>query len=521
MMHPLSLLPRPADYSCDVCRRVVKVSYACVECEFDVCVFCALEQRVLHHPGHKEHALTLMKKEAYFECDACHEEAKDSSYVCTICEFWIHESCAFSPSIIPAPTYHHHPLTLVYSIPDIHRYFPRFCGVCHQYVHKSYWVYYCHKCTYFVHMKCSTSTISMVNEIEADDDVDDEPDLVQFPLPSQESIFDLIVTQCCKSQANFKGEGEISVAMSTIPNSPRLIEKHWSHKNHPLQQLQFTIGQNSNDENDDDIRALICDGCIQPITVSDPSYYACIQCGFFLHSFCATMLPQELPVGASSFHPNHSLLLQKGDKFYSIVECGVCCLATNGFYYQCQTCDIYVDIRCAFLPRRIKHKSHKHHCLVQRQSSESICSVTRFRIGKGMEYACETCSSFLIHIYSAIFPSRMEHKYETHPITLRSPPFFYEGVFYCEICEEQVDNQYTLYHCSESDHSLHYYCFGLLINIKLGGTIKVDIGGEPHTLALVYKTVTRKNLTYTCSNCAGSYDSSYFALECDGCGYLV
>ena len=45
MMHPLSLVPRPADYSCDVCRRVVKVSYACVECEFDVCVCFVLSNR--------------------------------------------------------------------------------------------------------------------------------------------------------------------------------------------------------------------------------------------------------------------------------------------------------------------------------------------------------------------------------------------------------------------------------------------------------------------------------------------
>ena len=160
-IHPLSLLPRQDNYTCDICTRDVKVSYACVECEFDVCVFCAFEQRVLHHQGHKEHSLTLMKKKALSDCDACHEETKDYSYVCTTCDFWIHKSCALSPSIIPNPTYHHHPLTLVYSIPDIHRCFKQYCGICHKKVYKSYWVYYCHKCTYFVHMKCSTSTVSM------------------------------------------------------------------------------------------------------------------------------------------------------------------------------------------------------------------------------------------------------------------------------------------------------------------------------------------------------------------------
>ncbi|KAL8127978.1 hypothetical protein AgCh_014776 [Apium graveolens] len=41
------------------------------------------DTRVLHHEGHKYHTLTLMKKEALFSCDACSEEAKDSSYVST------------------------------------------------------------------------------------------------------------------------------------------------------------------------------------------------------------------------------------------------------------------------------------------------------------------------------------------------------------------------------------------------------------------------------------------------------
>lgn len=141
---------------------------------------------------------------------------------------------------------------------------------------------------------------------------------------------------------------------------------------------------------------LICDGCIQPITVSHPSYYACIQCGFFLPSFCASKLPKVLPVGASLFHPQHSLLLQKRDKFYSFVLCKVCGYFTNGFYDHCETCDINIDIRCIFLPTRIKHRSHKKHTIVQRPFSNSVCSVGKIRITFGVEYACETCSNFNI-----------------------------------------------------------------------------------------------------------------------------
>lgn len=349
---------------------------------------------------------------------------------------------------------------------------------------------------------------------------------MNFPLPSQESIFDLIVTHCGKFQVDSKVEAENSnITISTTPNDPQVIEIHWSHKNHPLQQLHSNISENGdgNDDVDDDEdrRVLICDGCIQPITVLHWSYYACIQCNFFLHSFCATKLPQELPVGASTSHPNHSLVLRKTDRFYSLVICGVCWLPTNGFYYHCQTCDIKIDIRCAFLPTRIKHKSHKNHSLVQRPSSNSICSLTSFRNDFGVEYACETCNNFQIHIYCAIFPSRVEHMYDIHHITLRYPPFFYEGVFYCEICEEQVDNQELLYHCSESEHSFHYYCFSFHRTIKLGGIIDVTIMDKPHTLTLVVKLPTRKNSTYTCNNCTNSYYSLCYLFECDGCGYLA
>ncbi|XP_017240615.1 uncharacterized protein LOC108213342 isoform X1 [Daucus carota subsp. sativus] len=522
-IHPLSLLPRQDNYTCDICTRDVKVSYACVECEFDVCVFCAFEQRVLHHQGHKEHSLILMKKKALSDCDACHEEAKDYSYVCTTCDFWIHKSCALSPSIIPNPTYHHHPLTLVYSIPDIHRYFKQYCGICHKKVYKSYWVYYCHKCTYFVHMKCSTSTVSMGNKDEADDS-DNESDLVQFPLPSRESMFDIIVAQCGKLKVDFQGKGENSDTITTIPNDPFIIEKHWSHKKHPLQQLKFTISQNCDDDSDDDNEVLICNGCIQPITVSHPSYYGCIQCDFFLHSFCATKLPQKLPVGASHFHPNHSLLLQMKDKFYDFVVCGVCNYSTNGFYYHCQTCDIYVDIRCAFLPSRIKHKSHNHHSLVQRPFFNSRCSISglKFTTKNDMAYACESCSNFQIHLKCVFLPSSLEHKYEIHPITLRYPPFFYEGVFYCESCEERVNNQELLYHCTESEHSYHFYCGFWLNTIKLGaGTIKVLIADKPHTLALVLKRSTRKKSACSCSHCSTTFLLPRFFYECDGCGFLA
>ncbi|WOG90334.1 hypothetical protein DCAR_0209577 [Daucus carota subsp. sativus] len=398
--HPLTLRPPLSRWLCDVCLGQGNFVYYCELCEFVLCVDCAFEERVLCHEGHED-TLQLMHRKVLFSCDACYEEAKDSSYVCTTCEFWIHKECALAPLIIQTSPNHHHSLHLIYSIPDMHRYFKRFCAICEGVVQKNSWLYYCHKCTFLVHMKCVTRSDS--GSTDNIQDPYNESDLVEFPLPNKESLFDLILSQCGSRFQVVAGEGDNTIcAPSTLPYEPDIIEEHWSHKNHPLEKLQyFSIRENANSDNGDDERVLICDGCIQPITATYPSYYACIQCGFFLHSFCATQMPLELPAGTSSFHPQHFLLLKKTECFYNLVKCEVCWFRTNGFYYHCEPCDINIDIRCAFLPARIKHKSHKHHSLVQRPIpswTTPICSLTKYTIYGGVVYECEICSSFQIHI---------------------------------------------------------------------------------------------------------------------------
>lgn len=230
---------------------------------------------------------------------------------------------------------------------------------------------------------------------------------------------------------------------------------------------------------------------------------------------------QELPEGASPFHGEHPLFLRKSDRFYSFLECGICRSYTNGFYYHCQSCDITIDICCAFLPVRIKHSSHEYHSLVQTHFSNSQCSASKMPITNLVGYACRTCSRFQISVHCAYFPISMKHRYDDHPITMEHPPFFYEGLIYCEICEEQINNQWWLYHCSECDQSFHIDCLRWLGSVKLGGTIKLNIDDKPHTLALVAKGYKRKNSSpYACLNCKKQYKSSHF-FECDGCGFLL
>lgn len=151
------VLQQREDCGCNVCGfDVLWMAYACYDCKFDVCLDCAFVKRELRHQGHPEHTLVLMQRPALFKCDACGSKSKDRFFVCVTCDLCIHSTCAVAPSSI-APTYHHHSLNLVYSIPDMHLYFNRFCAICNKYVSATKWSYYCHLCTYFVHMGCATS----------------------------------------------------------------------------------------------------------------------------------------------------------------------------------------------------------------------------------------------------------------------------------------------------------------------------------------------------------------------------
>ncbi|WOG90370.1 hypothetical protein DCAR_0209614 [Daucus carota subsp. sativus] len=522
--HLLSLELRSHGYYCDRCELQVKFAYVCDPCNYGLCVACTFpcppddEQRELHHEGHQEHTLVLLQRQALFKCDACWVEAKDISYICKTCEFWIHKKCALSPSIIAEPANHHHPLHLIFSIPDEHRYFSRWCNICSDYVPVDSWMYYCHQCTYFVHMKCATAPA--LNETEAAGS-DNHPDLIEFPLHSLEALSDFMTPRFSKFQVDF--EREHKDATATGPNDQHRIEEHWSHPDHPLELFQFTTNEHDDDDEEDDdnnTTGLICDGCIQPITVTHPSYYGCTQCKFLLHSVCATKLPIVLPIGSSSSHPQHSLALTMKTRFYAALDCGVCGCATNGFYYICQACDMKIDICCAFLPSRIKYKSHNHHPLILRPLLGRGCSVSRTLIIGGMEYGCEICSNFLISVSCVFYPSTMKHKYDDHSITLRYPPFFYQGVFYCELCEG-VNNQWWLYHCDESDHSFHSRCLCKPHRVKLGGTIILDNNEEKHTFVCVYKLNVRKNSPlYICVVCRLGYSGGLY-LECEGCGVLI
>ena len=158
--HLLTLYARspygPSRYECDACdENLDRFNYCCLSCKFNICMSCFLEERTITHTSHK-HPLAVISRQALFRCNACHTESKDLSYMFYPCNFWIHKTCALSPTTITRSD-HPHPLFL-----DKQHYkltnFLHSCELCNEAMPEGlFWAYYCGPCRYFYHLKCATS----------------------------------------------------------------------------------------------------------------------------------------------------------------------------------------------------------------------------------------------------------------------------------------------------------------------------------------------------------------------------
>ncbi|KAL8155086.1 hypothetical protein AgCh_000464 [Apium graveolens] len=147
--------------SCNICGDSLGqwLVYECTrKCIFAVCLKCAFLERELDHPSHN-HTLTLLPLKGSHMCIACGMEgSNDFSYLCQICFFWIHKSCASAPAQLFRKDHHHdHPLDLAYSLPQEYQSFGVSCHLCPEKVYPFYWLYYCAGCRYYAHVQCALS----------------------------------------------------------------------------------------------------------------------------------------------------------------------------------------------------------------------------------------------------------------------------------------------------------------------------------------------------------------------------
>lgn len=186
--------------------------YACWKCLFFLHEKCGNAKRLIEHPSHIPHPLTLVHIPTHhsnsFMCKACHKTGTSFSYCCALCDFDLHVQCASLPKAIEHEA-HPHKLILAYSEASSqllsHRsfisylYFPLFyyvfsfvtsllissplwqtlvlfcgvyiwvrregripskqvgiCNICHQVLDHKLWSYNCLDCHFRAHACCAT-----------------------------------------------------------------------------------------------------------------------------------------------------------------------------------------------------------------------------------------------------------------------------------------------------------------------------------------------------------------------------
>nr|GEY48152.1 C1-like protein [Tanacetum cinerariifolium] len=467
--HLLTLIVRYSnDWDCDVCRTHGKVrgfSYYCSESDFDACTKCGVDvvskeeaMMKLEHEGHPGHTLTLQLRRASFLCDACHIEDKDFFYQCDSCDFWIHKTCASLAPTINIPG-HHHPLVLVYLLPDNFYNFKYYCEFCKAYILRNDWLYHCANCRYFAHIKCALN--AQRPSTPRDDpstSVDEEhvKDLLHFPMP-----------YAFTDPLKLLHSGKV-----TQEDDETHEINHWSHPDHPIILNVEPHGNSLTSVNSGDLI--------------------------------------ELPLTSQhQLHPRHPLYLKK--TFFSV--CNGCHSRGNTFVYSCGNLDFEICVNCAFLPNTIKHKSHNHP-LIQLIDSEHECHACyKSCYFYGMSYACEACGFHLDMHCAMRLPQSLAHRYcKGDEVLLTYPPVEnHPEDFYCDICETEMHPKRPLYHCQKHKNTFHLKC--LLRHDWFENTWKEGtrtISYHNHPLTFVRRKKTPK---YVCSKCNQDING-FLVLEC-------
>ncbi|XP_027349396.1 uncharacterized protein LOC113860999 [Abrus precatorius] len=458
--HPLILLstnPYKGNCICDACFGIFNnFVYHCYHCQYDLDTTCA--SRWQPDDGHK-HAFLVLTNSQSFICYACGMEINETSAcLCTICQIWVHSSCAALPLAIRLDG-HPHRLKLTYSLHHVYGFWGVLtCGACDGYMSSAFAGYFCSSCKFPVHLKCP----QQYSREECETATEDE---------EEESFID----------SESKHSQDI-VGFSVF-----------SHE-HLLKFIEDKSTQQYADE--------LCDGCVQPIT---PTFFSCEEekCGFKLHQSCA-----DLPrTRQHPFHV-HSLTLLSKAPYDGIFRCDACRSLNNGFVYRCGECQFDLDVCCGFLEERVEHQSHKHPLFLKKTSIARQCKGCH--IWSSHVYVCDVCEDFAIDCGCVSLPCKAWHVNDKHPLSLT---YFVEGdlrEYECGICNEKVSSKQWFYFCDDCDFASHPYCvLGKSKRVKFGGSFQYDV--HSHPLALVEGTEQNK----TCEACGELCNG--WTLECGEC----
>ncbi|KAH6771407.1 hypothetical protein C2S52_016210 [Perilla frutescens var. hirtella] len=514
-MMPLALHRSIHGARCTNCDALCgSVLYSCIDprCDFRLDVKCARVIRIVHRSH--DHGLTAirMAPDAVFACGACgtrHQPGLSWAglmsvvYVCSTCCFWLHPHCATLPNAIILKHLHQHPLLLNYGSRSSCS-----CAICGDVV-RSWGVYSCAKCGYYVHIMCAMADNQKFDPVLIRDAR--VPDMVHLPVPDEYTSVVRCITDSTANGAS---------------RSDGLLHQH------PLT-LTHDDPNDDDSDNDEDVEGdhprPRCNACTQFIS---PPFYTCSECpGLFLHDCCAH-LPRKLTQNPTSIP---LVLIGPNKPFIPVAKADCCHRLTNGFTYSFRipnsNAKFSMDVMCALMPTSITHDAHaKAHILyssfVTKTRTDESCHCCGAFL-TGVVYKCGTCSNFNIHATCARLPKTVRHTFDEHPLKLTTTSSHRRSessnlqLLICEICERGMDHKQWHYRCDECDQSFHVDCIPCLdrkSSIKYEAA-KVRLQCHECSLALVRGHMVRGR---HCGYCGESYkDSDHLALACSNCYFGI
>ncbi|XP_047977448.1 uncharacterized protein LOC125219500 isoform X2 [Salvia hispanica] len=490
--------------SCLACGGIItEIAYSCGSCDFQIHVKCAHsmdmvgEASFTKHPSHPQHHLKLLQKPG-LRCDACGVVHPGNSYICTVCDYCINESCAaLGPTM--NRLLHDHPLSLAYRLPL---------------------EYIDYRFRYVVHLNCATISHSPFVKSNNDGNV--------LALPTNDVAGDVI------------GGFIKKLGVRVICNDNELVKGKYKLHNHDHQLRLISASlhddeeedEEENKDDDDDVEddaelvqcgsLIVCDGCTDPISWWS-NYISCGDCNFFLHLACFR-LPAELR--RPPLHPDHILTLQMCPKLSSVC-CSACTLCTNGLFYRCTNCDFQADIKCVSLPHTIKYTAHPHHLyLYSPERVWTLMFLARVCSACGDDphyhpcYRCDVCQ-ISFDFKCVLLPLQVNNRrWDKHPLPLTfDATANHPSDFYCEVCETKMHPRSRMYHCRDCDASIHPWCLptvsGEYRNFKFGQ--RCDVGAL-HQPPVVHRLTNKLH----CSICWKKvYRTTGFQCASQNCDFFL
>ncbi|GFP97446.1 hypothetical protein PHJA_001888700 [Phtheirospermum japonicum] len=204
-------------------------------------------------------------------------------------------------------------------------------------------------------------------------------------------------------------------------------------------------------------------------------------------------------------------------------RCGLCNRPCNGFFYCYDDFMLMLDLECTSAPKTIMHASHGQHVLSKElnrnrtPAQPAVCCSDNTRRGS---YRCVSCD-FWIHVGCALLPKKASHKFDKHHLELS---FYFKNwvereCCFCEFCEEDIDQRYWFYHCADCDQSFHIKCIpsvGLLSKVKFGGTLHVPCHPR-HPVALTRMLMESNQRCGYCKGIIPGFvdDMAFYCSDCE------